>query len=77
MKYLAIVETAAESTESVHKGRPAEFPARCEEFESLEAAQAAHPGRKVFSEEAYRAYAEAMNLFSDHVRAEKPWWKFW
>lgn len=79
MKYIAIVKTAKESDSAIHKGLPADYPTECKEFESHDLAEAKRifPDSKVMSADEYRGYSSAMEIIFNHIKAQKPWWKFW
>lgn len=77
MRYVAIVKTAKDSADKLHKKLPAEYPTNCAEYDTEEEAFKAHPGCRIMSTDAYTHFQEGLQLIYNHVASKKPWWKFW
>lgn len=78
-KYVAIVETVADSLDKKHESLPPDYPLLCKEFETKEEAERSHPGKTVMSIDEYRGFNWGMNLLFNHIEANQksPWWKMW
>lgn len=56
-----------------------DYPVEVEEFESLEAAKAAHPCVEPMPVEYYHGFKTAMNISHGVISpaGKRKWWKFW
>lgn len=56
---------------------PKDWPGECEEFPTLEAAQSAHPGKRVFTIDQYLHFKEGLdhgyNEFQAHIQFVNQW----
>lgn len=54
------------------------WPAECREFESVEAAEKACPGRHVMTIQEFNIFVSTLRLALDIIPKPKAsWWKFW
>lgn len=77
--FIVIVTTVGdlETKQPWQKNLPANYPADCREFDSLEDAQKAFPGKMVMPLAEYQGYARALTHIYNESSLVKPWWKFW
>jgi hypothetical protein len=79
MKYVVVTKTHGEIPGSV---LPANYPAECQEFESLDEAMSAHPNKTAFTVAEYKHYSDGLSVCHDslvdaHRRLKRKWWKPW
>lgn len=74
MSFVAITKHIkdVQTVDAVSKQLPDKYPVQCEEFETLEAAQAKYPNAEIMSAEAYSGYKAAFQHVFDQVTQPKP-----
>lgn len=80
MRFVVIVKNVGDLVKrpAEHVKSHPEFPLETKEYDSLDEALLAHPGRKIMTLEEYVGFKNAMNLTHGKIQAPKrPWWQFW